>query len=56
MTTDANRWTEAIQDTEERLRKIERERTRLKMAIRLMKQQVKDGARWPGSSAEASEA
>ncbi len=47
MKNNENQWNEAIRDAEERVLKLERERERLRMAIRLMKRQVKDGAPWP---------
>ena len=45
----ANEWDEAIMDTEKRVLRLERERAKLKMAIRLMKRQVLEGVPWPGS-------
>ena len=45
----ANKWDEAIMDTEKRVLRLERESTKLKMAIRLMKRQVLEGVPWPGS-------
>ena len=42
-----NQWKEAIIDVEDRVMKLDRERARLRMAIRLMKRQVREGAPWP---------
>ena len=52
-TNHANSWLNAIKDTEDRLAKVERQRNRLRMAIRIMKRQVKDGVPWPGDAAKA---
>ena len=48
----ANNWVTALEDTEDRLMEVERQRNRLRMAIRLMKRQVKDGVPWPGDAAK----
>ena len=45
----ANKWDEAIMDTEKRVLRLERGRAKLQMAIRLMKRQVLEGVPWPGS-------
>jgi hypothetical protein len=44
------KWAEAIRDAEEKITRLERERARLKIAVRLMKRQIKEGAPWPGSA------
>ena len=49
---DTNNWVTALKYTEDRLMKVERQRNRLRMAIRLMKRQVKDGVPWPGDAAK----
>ncbi len=49
----ANNWVNAIKDAEDRLTEVERQRNRLRMAIRLMRRQVKDGVPWPGDAAKA---
>ena len=48
----ANNWVNALKHTEDRLMEVERQRNRLRMAIRLMKRQVKDGVPWPGDAAK----
>ena len=49
----ANNWFNAIKYTKDRLVEVERQRNRLRMAIRLMKRQVKDGVPWPGDAAKS---
>ena len=48
----ASNWGNALKHTEDRLMEVERQRNRLRMAIRLMKRQVKDGVPWPGDAAK----
>ena len=40
-------WTVAIQEAEGRAVKLERELTKMRAAIRLMKRQIADGVPWP---------
>ena len=42
-----NLWEVAIKDAEARIAALNRECYRLRKAIRLMRQQVKDGVPWP---------
>lgn len=46
MTTPS--WDEAIQDAEVRLKRLDRQRVGLQMALRTFKAQRRDGRPWPG--------
>jgi hypothetical protein len=48
----ANKWVEAIQDTQNKMTRLERELARLRAAVRIMKRQLKDGVPWPEGAAE----
>ena len=41
-------WCAAMREAESRLAKIERERSKLLVAIRIIRRQIHDGAPWPG--------
>jgi len=45
--TSETMWNAAIRDAEERINGLERQRARLKAAVRLMRRQIKDGVPWP---------
>lgn len=43
----SNRWIQAIRDAEARIVMLEKDRARLRRAVRLMKQQVEEGVPFP---------
>ncbi len=55
LSQSAEKWGEAIRDAEAKIAQLERERARLRVAVRLMKRQIKDGAQWPGTVEPASD-